>query len=326
MSVKNPIPSNVIYNIERSYISSEDNKKMATLKPFLFLIDDKVLEVPGYHQKIFSGFNFILEDTILLLKTMDNRYVVIYKTQAEKRPYELFSTQGEYLFDEIVDINCGGYGLTKVFAFCVKKYNNHYHYLYQKYSKKIFLHKIGWSCTSDGLNGLDPKEVVIEQPKRKRSKKFEISELFGPLPQWSKEYDYRYSKNPWWVALCSDDKYRIMNNSHDNLSWITTKDGNRIETFKRFIPLMKPNYFYFLTTKNEELLLRAYENYGALEDSLEEARKGIYHNRINFYYNKNGLGIRDGLIFPGIKYETWLGKDDEKITPGVFNQQKNLGW
>ena len=329
MSAQVPIPSTVLETIDSSYSSLNNGKHKTTLKPFQFLIDDKVLEVPGYqyYKNIFLGFKFILEDTILLLKTMNNKYVVVYKSQKPERPYELFSTQGEYIFDEIIDINCNGGGLSKVFAFCVKKHNDNYQYVFQKCSKKIFLHKIGWHFTPNALNGLDPEMIMIQQSENENTKSFDVSELFGPLPQWPENsYDYRYAKNPWWVALCSDDKYRIMHNSYGKLAWVTTKDGFRTEIFKRFIPITKPNYFYFLTMENEELLLHAYEEYSSLEHALEKARKGMNENRVNPYYDRGSFGTTDAFLFPGIKYETWPEKNEEKIIPGVFNQQENLGW
>lgn len=110
---------------------------------------------------------------------------------------------------------------------------------------------------------------------------------------------------------------------YGELGWVTTKEGDRIETFKRFMPTMRPNYFYFLTTENEELLIHAYEEFNSLEHSLKEARKGMNNGRVDSYFDN---GEREVFLFPGIKYGTWPEKDEGKITPGVFTQQKNLGW
>jgi len=329
MSAQNPIPSTFIGNIHDYTYHRSDSSTTPTPKPFILLIDDKPAEMPERTKNLFSGFRFILEDTILLLKTMDDKYMVIRKAG---KNYEFFSAQGKYIFEEIIDINCSGDGLAKVYAFCVKEYGGSYfkkNYWAQRYIKKIHLHAIGWSFTG-GLSGLDPEPAVIEKPQTKRwVAPIEISELFGPFPQWNEKYDYRFAHDPWWVALCTDDKYRILSGDHHgNLSWVTVEDGSRIETFKRFMPIVsKANYFYFLTTNNKEYILHAFEEYGSLDNSLKEARKGTNNKRVDPYYQRShGFDANDTYLFPGKKYELWSHKKSKGVIPGEFTQQRNVGW
>jgi hypothetical protein len=298
------------------------------LKPFKIFIDDKMLEVPDYEDGLFSGFEFVFNSHAVMVKTLDSRFIVIYLNppgrNTEAKKWELFTTHGECLFEDIIDINCG-HGLRKVYAFCVKKYNTDTFKARKKYERKIFFHESGWEFTGEYLDGLSPKVITIKQPEELGTEqKFEISELFGPFPL-SANYDYRYSRNPWWVALCNDDKYRILQYNY-GLMWATTKDKKQIEEFKRFIPLPKANHFYFLTTENEELLIaNTGEDFGAFDRALDDARRGIDNYQVGLHEKPSGKQPIT-FLFPGKPYRTWNTEHEEKIVLGTIKQQESLIW
>lgn len=255
LSEKNPIPSvkKIPLVINQGYPTGVVTPLP---KPFLILLDDKNLK-PG---TLFTSYKFLFSGAVFILKTIQNKFVVLARdSSASRGKYSLFSTKDDYYYeyDRITDLCTadGAFATHVAFSFS-RKYKE-----YSPLSKTIKIYKIG-------EHGIRPQPTLFHpticSDDRGDSDEFHvhISEVIGPFPLG------KSSHGRWWVAICSDNLYRVFEYSRDliketqQFNWVMDQNNLKVATFRRFMPTLEPDWFYFLTAEGKEFITAANEYSG----------------------------------------------------------------
>ncbi len=191
---------------------------------------------------------------IMVLKTISNKTVIlINEFDPEGNKFKLFSSDGVSMFDEVYrpDIPSTNYHNNVLDFHLVFSYLIHCNYDWQKWSGGYVKVSTLFKFSADRCGAVN--KVTRELP----TTNFNIMEIFGSFPLAlgiGKIHRRFIENNASWIALCSDDKYRIFYSYGQEIRWVLDA-GGAILTIKTFLPTLRPNYFYFLTEENKELVL-----------------------------------------------------------------------
>jgi len=294
-----------LYDIELSF----DNNKQEPKKPFKLIIDGETLKIDG-EEILFKKYYFALktllrDERILILKTINNKTVVLIKEfDPGGAKFKLFSSDGVSIFDEVYRpfIPTSNYH-NKTQDFHLVFTNLIYsHYDWQKWSggyvKVTSLYKFSTNRWGE----------VTEIAKELPIMNFNIMEIFGafPLSLGNEKIHRRFIENhASWIALCSDDRYRMFYSCGYEIKWVLNGEG-KILAIKTFLPTLRPNYFYFLTEENQEHVL-----------NLTDCSQGMFNNTSNNALNKDRRLSCDDEAFHG-EICFFLGKKHDQ---GFINLQ-----
>jgi len=324
MSAQIPVPSNNgLYDIELSH----DNNKLEPKKPFKLIIDGEILRIEG-EEILFKRYYFALktvlrDERVMVLRTIHNKTVVLIKEfDSSGGKFKLFSYDGVSMFNEVYHpfMPSANYHNSAQDFHLVFTYLIHSNHDWQKWSGGHVKITSLFKFSTERWGSVN--EIKNELP----STDFHIMEIFGsfPLSLGNEKIHRRFIENhASWIALCSDDKYRIFYSYGHEIKWVLNEEGE-ILIIKTFLPTLRPNYFYFLTEKNQELVMNltdcsqgmfsaAFEaniNQGRLSENDE-----AFHGEICFF-----LGKRHDQGFIDLQ----AAKRPEERLPTIVDFTKNL--
>jgi len=281
---------------------SRDNNRFEPKKPFKLLIDGATLKINGEEilfKKYYFTLNTLLRDErIMILKTINDKTVVLVKEFEPDEPkFKLFSADGASVFEEVYRpfIPGSNYHDSAQDFHLVVTHLIHEYYDWQKwpggYIKITSLFKFSthrWGAVTN---------IMKELP----SINFNIMEIFGafPLSLGNETIHRRFiENNASWITLCSDDKYRIFYSHGQKINWVLDEEGE-IMIIKTFLPTLRPNYFYFLTEKNKELVV-----------SLTNCSQAMFSNAFRLNINQRRLSYGDEAFHGEICF--FLGKKHDQ--------------